>query len=67
MKYINKKRIPKYEINEMALMISPTIEDYFDDPKHQKEFEEWQRSRSTKQQKNVIPIKKRRELSAVQD
>lgn len=44
-KYIEKERIPKPEGNVMAAMLFSTISNYFADPQHQKEFEEWQRSR----------------------
>ena len=50
MKYIEKERISRSEGNVMAAMLLSTISDYFADPKHQQEFEEWKRRQERPQQ-----------------
>lgn len=54
MKYIDKERIPKSEGNVMAATLFSTISNYFADPKHQQEFEEWQRSKGAPGQLKAI-------------
>ena len=51
MGYINTQQIPKSEGNVMAALLLSTITEYFDDPKNQKEFENWQQSRYEKRTK----------------
>lgn len=45
--YINAQQIPKYEGNMIGSLLFTTMSEYFADPQHQKEFEEWMRSRET--------------------
>lgn len=59
MGYINAQQIPKSEGSMIGSMLFSTISEYFADPKHQAEFEEWQKSRADKPKRGkVIPMKK---------
>lgn len=59
MGYINAQMIPKSEGNMIGSMILPAISEYFSDPKHQQEFEEWKRSREDKPKRgNLVLVKK---------
>jgi len=46
--YVEADKIPKVEGMVMGSLLIGTITDYFRDPKHQKEFEEWKRQQASK-------------------
>lgn len=48
MGYINAQQIPKPEGNMIGSLLFTTISEYFADPQHQQDFEEWKRSRADK-------------------
>ena len=48
MGYINAQQIPKSEGNMIGSLLFTTISEYFADPQHQQDFEEWKRSRADK-------------------
>lgn len=54
MGYINTQQIPKSEGNMMASLLFSSISNYFADPKHQQEFEEWKRRQAEKTKFTVI-------------
>lgn len=54
MGYIEAQQIPKSEGNMMASLLFSSISNYFADPKHQQEFEEWKRRRAEKAKFTVI-------------
>lgn len=54
MGYINTQQIPKSEGNMMASLLFSSISNYFADPKHQQEFEEWKRRQAEKAKFTVI-------------
>ena len=59
MGYINKDKIPKSVGNMMGATLLSAISAYFEDPKHQQEFEEWKKERAAdKQGGKVIPMEK---------
>ena len=59
MGYINAQQIPKTEGNMIGSLLFTTISEYFADPQHQQDFEEWKRSRADKpKREKVIPLKK---------
>ena len=59
MGYINAQQIPKSEGNMIGSLLFTTISEYFADPQHQQDFEEWKRSRADKpKREKVIPLKK---------
>ena len=54
MGYIEAQQIPKSEGNMMASLLFSSISNYFADPKHQQEFEEWKRRQEEKAKFTVI-------------
>lgn len=52
MSYIKIKKIPKSEGNIVARNILFAATEYFEDPRHQREFEEWKKNRDSK--KSII-------------
>ena len=39
--FVEAAQIPQTDANVMAIMLYGTISEYFQDPVHKKEFEEW--------------------------
>lgn len=37
--------MPQFEINNFALWLAKTVEAYYKDPEHQREFEEWEKEK----------------------
>lgn len=59
MGYINAQQIPKSEGNMIGSLLFTSISEYFADPQHQQEFEEWKKSRADKPKRGkVILLKK---------
>lgn len=57
--YIDIRRIPKSDGNMLGSLLFTVISDYFTDPQHQREFEEWMRSKKKKEQpKSAAPMLK---------
>lgn len=55
--YIDTRRIKKSDGNMLGSLLFTVISDYFADPQHQREFEEWMRSRQKKEQpKPAAPV-----------
>lgn len=54
MGYINAQQIPKSEGNMMASLLFSSISNYFADPKHQQEFEQWKKERAEKPKLTLI-------------
>lgn len=53
MKYINIQQISAIKGSILGGILLPTIKEYFEDPKHQQEFEEWKKNRD-KELKNKM-------------
>lgn len=51
--YIEAAQIPRTEGNVMAMMLFDTISDYFLDPLHKKEFEDWKAKKDKPQIRRV--------------
>lgn len=52
MGYIDIKEIPTFTGYSLGQLLSDTIAEYFANPIHQKEFEEWKREREGREDEN---------------
>lgn len=51
--YVDTAQIPRSEGNMMALMLYETIAEYFQDPLHKQQFEEWKAKKDKPQIRRV--------------
>lgn len=57
MGYIDVQQIPKSTGNMIGSMLFTSISEYFADPKHQEEFEEWKREREDEFSRKKISMR----------